>query len=259
MQPGSTWGTKSLGAAAPACMSRAALVSSFGIRPSPLALGFTLLEMLLALAVSAIVLAGIGGVFYSAIRLRERTAALVDASAPLYQALAFLRRDLQGVMPPGGIMAADFKLGAISSGLIQGNGLQFSTTTGIIKDDAPWGDVQDVVYELRDPTERSYTGGKDLIRSVTRNLLPTTTQDAADQWLIGNVQSLEVAAFDGNEWRDSWDSSLGDTNLPVAVRVRIQLAGDNPSDGRKREPIEMVVPLGIQSRTNTVTTTEELQ
>ena len=215
------------------------------------------MEMLLALAVSAIVLAGIGGVFYSAVRLRERTAALVDASAPLYQALAFLRRDLRGVMPPGGILAADFRSGAISSGLIQGYGLQFSTTTGIIKDDAPWGDIQDVVYELRDPTERNYTGGKDLIRSVSRNLLPTTTQDATEQWLLGNVQSLEVACFDGLEWRESWDSSLGDTNLPVAVRVRIQLVGDSTTDNRSRQPIELIVPLGIQSRTNAVPTSDE--
>jgi hypothetical protein len=215
------------------------------------------MEMLLALAVSAIVLAGIGGVFYSAVRLRERTAALVDASAPLYQALAFLRRDLRGVMPPGGILAADFRSGAISSGLIQGYGLQFSTTTGIIKDDAPWGDIQDVVYELRDPTERNYTGGKDLIRSVSRNLLPTTTQDATEQWLLGNVQSLEVACFDGFEWRESWDSSLGDTNLPVAVRVRIQLVGDSSADNRSRQPIELIVPLGIQSRTNAVQASDE--
>jgi general secretion pathway protein J len=212
------------------------------------------MEMLLALAVSAIVLAGIGGVFYSAMRLRERTAALVDASAPLHQALSFLRRDLQGVMPPGGVLAGDFKSGAISSGLIQGYGLQFSTTTGILKDDAPWGDIQDVVYELRDPTERNYTGGKDLIRSVTRNLLPTTTQDATDQWLLGNVQSLDVACFDGTDWRDSWDSSLGDTNLPVAVRVRIQLAGESSTDTQNRQPIEMIIPLGIQSLTNAVAT-----
>jgi prepilin-type N-terminal cleavage/methylation domain-containing protein len=216
---------------------------------------FTLLEMLLALAVSAIVLAGIGGVFYSAIRLRERTAALVDASAPLYNALASIRRDLQGAMSPGGVLAGDFKAGAVSSGMIQGYGLQFSTTTGVIKDDAPWGDIQDVVYELRDPTERSYTGGKDLIRSVTRNLLPTTTQDAEDQWMMGNVQNLEVACFDGMEWRDTWDSSMGDTNLPVAVRLRIQLASDNSADNRSRQPIEMIVPLGIQSRTNIVQST----
>jgi general secretion pathway protein J len=239
------------------------IASDFGLRTSDLIrhssplLGrsaFTLMEMLLALAVSAIVLAGIGGVFYSAIRLRERTAALVDASAPIHQALAFLRRDLRGVMPPGGILEGDFKIGAISSGMAQGYGLQFSTSTGIIRDDVPWGDIQDVAYELRDPTERSYTGGKDLIRSVTRNLLPTTTQDAEEQRLLGNVQSLEVACFDGTDWRDSWDSSMGDTNLPVAVRVRIQLATDNSVNVRDRQPIEMIVPLTTQSRTNATQT-----
>ena len=214
------------------------------------------MEMLLALAVSAIVLAGIGGVFYSAIRLRERTAALVDAAAPLHQALAFLRRDLLGVMPPGGVLAGDFRVGAISSGMAQGYGIQFSTTTGIIRDDVPWGDIQDVAYELRDPVERNYAGGKDLIRSVTRNLLPTATQDAEEQRLIGNIQSLQVACFDGTDWRDTWDSSLGDTNLPVAVRVRIQLATDNAGDARDRQPIEMIVPLTTQSRTNAVQTTE---
>ena len=35
--------------------------------------GFTLMELLLAMGTSAIVLAAIGSVFYSAIRLRERT------------------------------------------------------------------------------------------------------------------------------------------------------------------------------------------
>jgi len=220
--------------------------------------GFTLMEMLLALAVSAIVLAGIGGVFYSAMRLRERTAALVDASAPLNQALAFLRRDLRGAMTPGGIFAGVFRGGMLSGGLTEGYGLQFSTTTGVITDDQPWGDIQDVVYELRDPIERNDTGGRDLIRSVSRNLLPVTTQEATDQWLLGNVLNLEVACYDGFEWRDSWDSTLGDTNLPVAVRVRIELAADNAADTRNREPIELIVPLGIQSRTNAIPASEDM-
>ncbi len=216
---------------------------------------FTLVEMLLALAVSAIVLAGIGGVFYSAIRLRERTAALVDESAPLYQAFSFMRRDLQSAIGPGGVLAGDFKSGSLNSGMSQGGyGLQFCTTTGNLKDDAPWGDVQEVVYELRDSTDRNGFGGKDLVRSVTRNLLSTSTSDADDQFLMGNVQSLEFACYDGSDWRDSWDSSTGDTNLPVAVRVRIQLATENPADARNRQPIEMVFPLLTQSRTNSTQT-----
>ena len=73
--------------------------------------------------------------------------------------------------------------------------------------------------------------------------------------MIGNIQSLQVACFDGTDWRDTWDSSLGDTNLPVAVRVRIQLATDNVGDARDRQPIEMIVPLTTQSRTNATQTT----
>lgn len=207
--------------------------------------------MLLALAVSAIVLAGIGGVFYSALRLRERTAALVDESAPLYQAFSFMRRDLQGAIGPGGVLAADFKSGALNGGMVQGYGLQFCTTSGNLRDDVPWGDVQEVVYELRDSTDRNNLGGKDLVRSVTRNLLSTATPEADDQFLMSNVQSLEFACYDGTDWRDAWDSSTGDTNLPVAVRVRIQRLTDNSAEGRNRQPIEMVFPVVTQSRTNT--------
>jgi prepilin-type N-terminal cleavage/methylation domain-containing protein len=235
-------------------------VSGFGFRVSNLSCSsaFTLIEMLLALAVSAIVLAGIGGVFYSAIRLRERTAALVDESVPLYQSLSFLRRDLQGTVGPGGVLAGDFRSGAVNSGTLQGYGLQFCTTTGNLKDEVPWGDIQEVTYELRDPTERNNLGGKDLIRSVTRNLLSTTTQESDDQWLMGNVKSLEFACFDGTDWRDTWDTSIGNTNLPVAVRVRIQLATDNTYDSRSRQPIEMVVPLATQFRTNALQNAEVL-
>jgi len=41
----------------------------------------------------------------------------------------------------------------------------------------------------------------------------------------------------------------------VAVRVRIQLATDDATDLRSREPFELIVPLGIQSRTNAAQTT----
>src|SRR5438034_3929210 len=81
--------------------------SSFVLRHSTRA--FTLMEMLLALAISAIVVAAIGGVFYSALRLRDRTAAALDEVAPLHQVLTLLRRDLQGAQPPSGHLAGDFK------------------------------------------------------------------------------------------------------------------------------------------------------
>ena len=218
--------------------------SSFVI--SPTARAFTLMEMLLALAISAIVVAAIGGVFYSALRLRDRTAAALDEMAPLHQVLILLRRDLQGAQPPSGYLAGDFKNGAISGDLGQGVGLQFYTSTGTMSDNSPWADLQQVIYELRPPTQPTRAGGKDLFRTINRSLLGTV-QQPDDQWLMGNVQSLDFACYDGNNWLDTWDTSLGNTNLPTAVRVRIQLASDAAG---KQEPIELIVPLDSLSRTN---------
>ena len=214
------------------------------------------MEVMLALVVSAIVLAGIGSVFYSAIRLRDRTAAMLDESAPLHQALTFLRRDLQGALPPGGsyTLAGDFKSEQLSGGIGQSFRLQFFTSTGVINDNVTWGEVQEVAYELRDPLTRTGTTGRELFRSINRNLLSTAIQEPQEQFLLANVQSLEIACYDGYDWRESWDTSLGDTNLPSAIRVRIQLASDSAADLRNQQPFEMIVPLIVQSRTNQVQT-----
>lgn len=225
-------------------------------RPTPhVARAFTLIEVLLALAVSAIVLAAISGVFYSAVRLRERTTALLDDAAPLHHALVLLRRDLQGALPPGGVTVGDFKSGLLNTGSAQGFGLQFYTTTGVINENAPWGDIQEVTYQLRDAADRNHALGRDLIRTVTRNLLATTVLNSDEQWLMGNIQSLEFACFDGLDWRDAWDTSAGNTNLPIAIRVRIQLATDLEVDTRNQQPIELIVPVVTQSRTNQTSTT----
>jgi len=210
---------------------------------------FTLLEMLLALAVSAIVLAAIGGVLFSAMRLRERTIASLDEAAPLYRALGYMRCDLKGALPPDGTMAGDFRVGSLNSSVGASVGLQFTTTTGVLKDDLPWGDVQEITYELRDPVIRT-NAGKDLIRTISRNLLSTTTLDYNEQWLLGNVESMQFSCFDGMNWRDLWDTSLTDTNIPNAIRVQIHLVADEAMDIRNRQPIELLVPLTIQSRTN---------
>ncbi len=220
---------------------------------------FTLIEVMLALAISAIILAAIGGVFYSAIHLRDRTTAALDEAVPLQQAFAVMRRDFAGAIPPGSTnpIAGDFKCQVMGSGGGgQADQIQIFTTTGVINDRVPWGDVQEVFYELREPTTSSRNGtGRDLIRTVTRNLLSTTTQESDEQWLLGNVQSLQFLCFDGQNWRDSWDTSMSDTNLPLAVKIRVQVSANSAVDLRSVQPFELVVPIVSISRTNASTTT----
>jgi type II secretion system protein J len=224
------------------------------MRPQPKS-GFTLIELILAVGVMAIVLMAISGVFFSAMRLRERTSEAVAESLPVQQALSLIRRDLQGAMPPAtnGVFAGDFKVGDVTSlSLNRPVDIELYTTTGALRQDQPWGEVQRVTYELRPPADRS-APGQDLVRSVTRNLLSTIPQSPVDQWLMGGVQSIEFSCFDGTQWRDYWDTTLTDTNLPVAVRVRIQLAG-NGGGPANPQPIEIVVPIDTQAQTSAALT-----
>ena len=211
--------------------------------------------MILAVGVAALVLAVVGSVFFAALHLRDATQAAVDSATPVDQALAVMRRDLEcAVTPTNGtskVLSGGFRVGTLTSpGIRQPVAVELYTATGALRDDAPWGDIQKVTYELRDPTNRDESG-KDLFRSVTRNIMATTAvPDVEDQWMLGGVQSVEFSCFDGSQWSGTWDTSgltSVNTNLPTAVRVRIQLAGYNPA---VTPPIEMLVPIDSQSRTN---------
>lgn len=217
---------------------------------------FTLIELILAIGVMAIALAAVNAVFFSAMRLRQSATDTVDESLPVERTLATLRRDLQGAVPPSadGILTGDFIVGGVIS---QASGqpvdIELYTTTGAMRADEPWGDVQRVTYELRMPENR-LAAGKDLYRSVSRNLLATVTPQSDDQWMMGGVESIQFSCYDGTGWYDTWDSTVT-TNLPAAVRVRILLADAHGGGGTPR-PIEMTVTVDSQTRTNQTVSTD---
>lgn len=227
--------------------------------------GFTLIEVLLAVAIFGMVVVAMHLVFFGALRLRNRTTAALEATVPLQQALAIMRRDLAGLVVPGGTLSGVLQttltansatsagtndsavsgLGSTSATIdLQGRvGPDLYTAVGILSEDRPWAEVQKVAYRLAESTNN--TPGLDLFRVVTRNLLPTLTEDSEDQWLMGGVETVEFEFYDGTLWRDYWDSSTEETPLPAAIRVAIQLTDD--SDARwQRDPIELVVPILVQ-------------
>ncbi len=223
-------------------------------RRSP-AVAFTLVEVLLALAICAIVLVAINAVFATAVRLRDRTSANVDQSLPANLAFEKMRTDLKSVVGPFGFLAGDFKCDAQTMGTsmglstVSGGGLDFFASTGVINDQAPWGDIQEVYYQLTPAADRNKALGQDLVRYVNRNLLATTTVTPDTQLLMSDVERVDFECYDGAQWRNTWDTSAGDTNLPTAVRIRIQPAVDRTISGSKPEPLELIVPLITQTRT----------
>lgn len=214
---------------------------------------FTLIEMILAIGIASLVLITITTVLFSTLRLRQATEDMVDAAAPIDQAIAFIKRDLLCAMTPTNgtsmILSGSFRLGNLTSSGVSGNVVaEMCTATGALSDKAPWGDVQRVTYELKD----SGNGSQDLYRSTMRNLLAVTTPQVSDQLLMSGVSSVKFYGYDGSQWEDSWDTSNPSavyTNLPVAVKVEINLAGMDKQGG---EPITLIVPIDQQSRTNAV-------
>ncbi len=217
---------------------------------------FTLIEVLLAMAICAIVLVAINAVFATAVHLRDRTSSAVDEALPIERTFEILRRDLKGTVGPRGFLAGDFKCGAQAmgatmglSGEAGGAGLDFFTATGRLSDNTPWGDLQEVLYELKAPSDRDQAG-MDLVRCVNRNLLATTIVTPDIQTLLSHVETVQFDCYDGMQWRTTWDTSAGDTNLPTAIRIRIQLTAKSGEDLSKQAPLEMLVPLETVTRTN---------
>jgi type II secretion system protein J len=221
-----------------------------GFRTSSLNNAFTLIEVILAIGVAAIVLIAANMVFFSALRLRDATENAVDNETPVDQATSTMERDFECVVTPTNgtskVLSGDFRVGnIISAGSGEPVAVEMRTATGELADKEPWGDIQKVTYELRDPV--SGGPGKDLVRSITRNLLSPTMPDVEDQWMMSGVQNLTISCYDGAQWWNTWDTTgltSANTNLPVAVRMDIQPVGNQMS------PIEILVPIDSQSRTN---------
>lgn len=213
---------------------------------------FTLLEMLLGLAVFAVVLVVIHGIFYGAIQLRNKSAASFDNSLPLQQTIAQLKRDLAGLTPPGGILTGSLQTTPTNtaSSQLTHPGTPVSpalyTTSGALNEFSPWSEIRKVTYYLIVPT--NFVPGRQLVRSVTRNLLPVLTEEYEDQVLLENVEDLTFEFYDGTQWQTTWDSANGTNGLPTGIRAALTLV--NPRTGvPDAVPIEIFVPILTQGTT----------
>jgi type II secretion system protein J len=218
---------------------------------------FTLIEVLMALVICAIVLVAMSTVFATALHLRDKTANALDESLPINQGLAILEKDVKGAVGPGGITQGDFKCNGQGMGETMGlsaadrNGMDFFTTTGVINDRNPWGDIQEVYYELVASEGGKEVPGRDLVRYVSPNILSTTTTRQPEmQRLMSKVENITFECYDGSSWKSTWDTNNGDTNLPVAVRVSVQMSVAEGEDLREMHPYQMVIPIAINCRTN---------
>ena len=224
---------------------------------------FTLLEVLIALFILAMVMGVAHSIFHGALQLRNKTDQAFEDAIPLQHALAMIKRDMANLTVPGGTLTGTFQTSATTSSTTstthngQQAGPSFYTASGTVSDSSSWSEIQKVAYYLTPATNGG--NGLDLVRSVTRNLLPVMQEEYSDQHLLGGVENLTFQYYNGSAWVDTWDSTTtsstsSTTNLlPQGIRVQLTLAVE--SGKLAASPIEMVVPIAVQTSTNTTSTT----
>jgi prepilin-type N-terminal cleavage/methylation domain-containing protein len=241
--------------------------------------GFTLIEILLASVIAALILAAIYGVFQRAIQMRDSDTQRIHDSRLRVRAADVIRNDLRNAYISGGVFASIMQ--GDTAGTDGPNSdfpgyLKFTTTTAKDTDDELYGDVEQVEYYIvRDPNAGA-GGGGNLVRAVTRDLLDEdqsgTQVQAQEQQIMPGVESFAVSFYDGSNWQSSWSFNTADSastsstgsaitsgssggstgateTLPEAIRVDIQHAPPT-TGGAAPAPVEVLVPWTTQPFTS---------
>lgn len=173
--------------------------------------GFTLVELLVAVALSAVLVLVLYSTFFTVIRAGEsgsegftdlvRTSRLFDR----------LTRDVHAAFYRPTLEATSFKGGIKGSS----SALSFTTLTRpAYSERAPSSGVVEVSYFLE-----SGPDGTDLIREVKNVFTGTSVKVAA----VEGVEGFEASYYNGLEWSKAWDTGL-EGDIPVAVKVEVTLA-----------------------------------
>ena len=183
--------------------------------------GFTLLELLIALGVVSIIMAAL----FSGLRIVNRAKTNTEAAvAPIQRidiVLSFLQRDLESALPPSGTLASLFQgtVGQNNSG-----DLLFDAAVDAPPQVSMQTDIRQVEYSV-------ISDGSDhlLVRNVTSNLLAPVQPDPDQEIICRGVRSFTVQYYDGSQWTDTWDSTMLQNALPIAVQITLDFDGTGPS------------------------------
>ncbi len=195
--------------------------------------GFTLLEILVA----AILVAILAGAIVALLDSAQRARTLVDSRSErriLAGALLdVVALDLTGALATGTTQDPGFLGNDDSAGDLAIDSLSFLTLSGRPdrRSAQPSADFRQVGYRLETDTEAEAPG---LVREEL-TLITGTSLFGEDLHVVDglseDVGELDFEYFDGSSWQTEWDSNVNE-GLPAAVRVQIAFLEDETRWGR---------------------------
>jgi general secretion pathway protein J len=165
--------------------------------------GFTLVEMITAVAIIAVIAASLYGSVRIALTARQRSEANIAVGRMLRHTIDRMCVDLLGATPADGVLQREF--------VGEADWLRFCCNTA--RDGA---DVQLVEYAAVEDGD-----GVNIVRRVTRNLLAQVEALPDERVIAANVQSMLLRYYDGYDWLDQWDAATADGRLPLAVEITV--------------------------------------
>ena len=190
--------------------------------------GFTLMEVLVAMAILALVTGILFGTFSQSARLKRRTEATQTRNHTARLAMLRMAREIEMAF----LSDADDPSVQVRRTFFTGEGAGEDTALTFswfghqrLRYDAPEGDTSVVSYFLADdPDER---GVVNLMRRETRHIASAEPEQIPGETYImcPDVVELSLSFYDfvNKEWEDSWDTRSVDSRDYLPSHVRITL------------------------------------
>lgn len=202
--------------------------------------GFTVIELIVAIAVAAIVTAAVTSSISQLGRAREVARLRMNACRRATDALENIRRDVQSVLRSDDLFNTRFRLAAESVRTTAGDMdrdqmLLFNERLRPTRSMDYSGEGQEYEAQYRIETDG---GGTALWRR--RDAVPDRYEDAGGvaEPVGEGVVGLRLEAYDGNGWRQDWDSDTD--GLPWAVRATVTASGARMGEDALQDPRSLV-------------------
>lgn len=202
--------------------------------------GFTVIELVVAIAIAAIVSAAIASSLSQLGRARETARLRMSACRRATDALEAIRRDVQSTLRSDDLFSTRFRLApesvnSTAGSLDRDQMLLFNERLRPIHPLSYSGEGQEYEAQYRIEVDAD---GSTLWRR--RDAVPDEYEDAGGiaEPVGEGVVAVRFEAYDGNEWRQAWDSDVD--GLPWSVRATVTASGARMGSEQLDDPRALV-------------------
>ncbi len=187
-------------------------------RPGQSKNAFTLLELLVAMSIMAVITTAMYSTLYIAFRAKDSLENAITPFADINAVFDVIRSDLACAIDPEMSLSGAFV--GEESAINDNSSISFYTSNYIPGEDEIACDVYQTEYSLE---KYDQWDGYALVKRSATNLLSQSEVESRTEILCRGILSFEIEYYDGASWTTSWDSeNMTYTLLPPLVKITIE-------------------------------------